>query len=148
MNVKGAIAVAIVALTLFAVVAGFRLVGSPDHRRSVDADNRQIAEMKSIVNSVKPAKTAPSALPPHVPRSYYSGREGYDTGPISTGRFSYRKVDAYRFNLCATFLADSSDGDAEPGYPHGIGRTCYRYDVRVDDLAAPQHVTPAGVELR
>jgi len=142
MNIKRAISLAIGVLTVFAIVAGFRLIGSPEHRHRVDLDNIRIAELQSIVVNIGTGDNAvaPQTLPAYIKRQYYPGVTD-EPGTVSTGDYAFRRLDAHRYELCATFLEDSSDTEAATDYPHGRGRACYRYKLGDSSPQLPQPVT-------
>jgi hypothetical protein len=108
MNAQRLIVVAIGALAAFALIAGFRLIGSPDHRRRAEADNRRLDAIISIVSDVRGTGEPPRALPVEVWRRSYLA--GFSPPTIATAGYEYHRIDAHRFQVCAVFLEPSDAG--------------------------------------
>jgi hypothetical protein len=141
MSAQRAIALAIGALVIFALIAGFRLIGSPDHRRRAQIDARRVDAIISIATFVRGEGWPPRTLPANVPRASYLS--GLLLPTIATAGYAYRRVDDNRFQVCAVFL-EPSDDESDADYPHDRGRTCYGFDLRDPVGTAPSRNAGRG----
>jgi hypothetical protein len=136
MNTQRAITIAMAALAIFAIVAGFRLLGTPDRQRRIAQDNERIEDMQSIAVALRRRAAAlPKTVPATVERTYTRYyMPGH--GSVRTSAYEYRRINARHFQLCAVFL-EPADETSVATFAHGAGRTCYRFDLRAGDSTVP-----------
>ncbi len=138
MNAQRIAVVAIAVLLVLAIAAGFRLLGSPGYQRSIALDRVTVYDLMAISQAVVDHALPQQPLPATLPRFDVGGH------PIDSAAYTYRRIDARHFELCATFLEAAPDGGDDPAfaarkYEHNAGRACFRYD-----RAHPNLPTPLG----
>ena len=112
------------ALVIAGLAAGFGAIGPPQHVRLVELDRRRVSDLQMIDGTVRFDVTR-RPVGSEVPARY---GETWPRDPLTGQMYGYRRENATRYVLCATF-ALPSDGDAvETRWRHGAGRTCYRED--------------------
>jgi len=72
--------IAIFALIVLAVAAGFRILGSPDHQRRIALDRATVYDLVAISRAVADHAAPPQPLPATIPR--------FDAGEHPVGRSS------------------------------------------------------------
>lgn len=131
------------AAALAAVVAGcivaFRAIGTPSYARDVALDRRRVEDLFSIAQRLHERfGGAAGTLPPALSDGLTDDVTGRDTGqdPVSRKAYEYRRLSKRRYELCATFVLPSENGEGSiydaKGWRHGAGRTCYAIDVQSD----------------
>ena len=122
-RVFGAAALMLVAA---GVILAFTFMGSPSHARAVAIDRRRIDDLARIAGIVDERAREAGALPKALPA-------GIDATDPQTGkRYEYRRIDAERYELCATFLLAGSADEARYTYyarsrrwQHRAGHACF-----------------------
>jgi hypothetical protein len=136
-NARRIAVIATVALLVLAVTVGFRLLGSPGHQRRIALDRATVSDLVAIARAVADDASPPQPLPATMPRFDAVGH------PLDTAAYTYRRIDAQHFELCATFLEATPDVGDDPAfeaheYEHHAGYACFRYDRSHANLPTPQ----------
>ena len=115
-----------------AVAVGIGILGSPADERVRQLDQRRVEDLERIARAVDVFSSRRQQLPSVVEDLRETGVL-VPNDPISGVPYEYRRLDDKTFELCAQFERPSS----EPGRPaiegfwsHGIGRQCFRHEVR------------------
>jgi hypothetical protein len=131
MTVNRFFAVLAVVVVAAGLVLAFVVIGPPSHTRSVALDKRRVADLYAIGETVR-ERFKQRALPAALPASVLL------RDPETHAPYGYRRIDAHRYELCATFATASEADAAQSTFRHAAGRSCYRLDVRNDvDQATP-----------
>ncbi len=105
------------AVVVVAVLAfGFHLLGPPRDQRAISADERRVADLRSMAQAIQ-ARLAPPPL--------------HD--PVTNTPYEYHPKTGTSYELCATFETASAESDAEyqqpsPFWRHLKGRQCFELD--------------------
>ncbi len=126
-----AMAAAALAAVVVALAIGFHELGPRANQRAIRADERRIANLRSIAQSIyfrnqrkKPLPATLSDLP------LSGGPIGKD--PVTNAPHEYHPNFSMAYELCVTFATDSATD--EDGFPrsafwnHTKGRHCYQLD--------------------
>jgi hypothetical protein len=132
-------AVTACALVAAGLVAGFSLVGSPQHARTQAFDRRRSDDLDVVAERLRTryATAGPARsprLPPMLPHDLRAMRaDGSDAtrDPETGAVYRYVRDDARRYRLCATFaLAGEGRINTAIGFErHPAGPSCFRLDV-------------------
>lgn len=134
--IVSATVVAVVAV----VIAGLILVGSPTEARLRRFDERRLQDLQQISAAVDAYLVRRDRLPDSLQE--LAGESGSGPAvlwkdPASGQPYTYRKIDAARYELCATFARRSEEElDGRPRWPgdlswaHGAGRRCFPRESR------------------
>lgn len=123
MNVRRIIPFAIGVIVVVALVGGFATLGTPEHQRRLSIDRTTVADLVAISGSYPL-----SGGREHVPKAFIP--MGVAGRKIDSNAYTYRRIDATHYELCASFLEPSSADDTQSKYAHGSGRTCFNYGLR------------------
>ncbi|MFA7252501.1 MAG: DUF5671 domain-containing protein [Candidatus Paceibacterota bacterium] len=119
-------------IVLIVIVVGILAIGSPTTQRNIRLDEQRTNDLSNIQNAVldyyrNNDNTLPKDLNILSQGSTYYLSSLKD--PKTATDYEYRLISANKYELCATFSADSSDKIKT--YPnsdlwkHGVGRTCF-----------------------
>jgi hypothetical protein len=131
-SVERLFAVAVVALVGAGVTLAFALMGSPSHARAAAFDGRRIADLARIAGALD-TRSRYEGLPKSLPSDIEA------TDPQTGKQYQYRRIDAHRYLLCATFLqAGDTIGSGDWPYrskkwKHGAGHACFTLHTWPDD---------------
>jgi hypothetical protein len=127
------------------VVAGglalaFVFLGTPAHQRLELIDAHRVRDLETIASSLQ-RRYRSGGLPQRLPDDLVVNDPGAKEG------YSYRRIDATHYALCATFDTDEPVENGESvivlssrnAWRHGAGRTCYKFDV-TESPPTPQRV--------
>lgn len=115
-----------------AVVAGFRILGTPIHQRNVATDDLEVNQMRSLASAA-----AVNVRGAHANAYTNSWMLRSDLGAaVKAPTVEYRRVDSTHFELCGTFreASEPSDLPYERPYAHPAGHVCFRYNTAVIPL--------------
>jgi hypothetical protein len=117
------LAVAACLLVIVGIVAGFIVTSSPSHARDVTLDQKRIDDLKDIASRVRTRYNDTGVLPATLPSIW-----AHD--PVTKQPYTYRRIDASHFMLCATFAAptEHEDNAGTSFWSHGAGQRCYALD--------------------
>ncbi len=122
-RVFGAAAMVLVAA---GVILAFTFMGSPGHARAVAIDQRRVEALARIAGIVDERASETGAVPKTLPSDIDA------TDPQTGKPYGYRRIDAERYELCATFLlAGDADGARYNYYArsrrwkHRAGHACF-----------------------
>jgi hypothetical protein len=112
-------------LVIAATLVAFLTIGPPSRARAVALDERRVKDLRSIAARLHADYGNTGGILPPV----LSGARD----PITQQPYSYRRLSARRYELCATFAtASESAEEATPNtssWRHHAGRTCYERDI-------------------
>jgi hypothetical protein len=136
-NARRIAVIGAIALIVLAVAAGFRLLGSPGHQRRLALDRATVYDLNAIARAVADCAPSPQPLPATLPRF------DADEYPVDKAVYTYRRIDAEHFELCATFLEATPEVADDPAfvgheYEHHSGHICFRYDRSRANAPIPQ----------
>jgi hypothetical protein len=127
-----AMAAAALAAVVAALAIGFHQLGPRANQRAIRADERRIADLRSIAQAIyfrnQQKKPLPATLS-YLPLS--AGTSGKD--PLTSAPYEYHPASGTAYELCATFATDST-ADEDGFQPrsafwnHTKGRHCYQLD--------------------
>jgi hypothetical protein len=123
--IAGAVAVAVGAALVY--------VGSPGEARRRRFDDRRVANLTEIANSLDRYWTTNTHLPTSLDEAALGGAASVPRDPESGEPYAYRIVDDRHYELCATFSRASDDVPAMTERPfarHSAGRQCFTVAVR------------------
>jgi hypothetical protein len=116
-----------------AVAVGIGILGSPAGERVRQLDQRRVEDLDRIARAVDVYWSRLQRLPPAVEDLNETGALVNAFDPVTGVAYEYRPLEDRVFELCAQFDRPSS----EPGRPgiegfwsHGVGRQCFRREVR------------------
>ena len=133
---------AVGALVVITILAGFFIVGTPAQARQMRLDNQRVMDLQNIqwqvVNFYQQKERLPASMAElEDPITGYSNPTDPETGEL----YAYRSVAPLSFELCATFAAEGMDNKGYPSrysevaspvsyageesWAHGVGKTCY-----------------------
>ena len=117
-----------VAAVLISVALAFAVTGSPGHQRSLALDEQRVRDIETISSFLSVPSdrgSLPITLPSDIVRIDPSTKRPYE----------YRRLNAHRYRLCATFDLAAPRGDAPYAYygnsrvsSHRAGRQCFVID--------------------
>ena len=116
-----------------AVVTGLFLMGSPFSERTRRLDEIRVRDLTQLSRGIDLYWKREGALPPSI--------EALTTIPDAPFRstmdpslaepYTYRAIEASRYELCATFEAEDLDrGYSDRFWAHGAGRKCFELDAQ------------------
>lgn len=121
------------ALALLTIIAGFFIVGTPQHARQMRLDSQRVDDLQSIQSQIVMFWRTKQALPAQLPDlndsvSVYSVPSDPQTG----ASYEYQATGAQTFRLCATFTTQSLERssrlyttDSSDSWAHAAGRVCF-----------------------
>jgi hypothetical protein len=111
--------VAVFALVLGGVIAGFVAIGPPSVARAIALDRRRVEDLMLIAGRIKDQKgPLPLLLTP---------RPNDSRDPSTGAPYAYVKEDARHYRLCATFAtAAGTDDSTYYEWRHPAGPACFR----------------------
>jgi hypothetical protein len=111
--------VAVFALVLGGVIAGFIAIGPPSRARAIALDRRRVDDLMLIADRIKDQK---GPLPAMLTRRPNDSRD-----PSTGAPYVYVKEDAQHYRLCATFAtAAGTDDSTYYEWNHPAGPACFR----------------------
>jgi hypothetical protein len=111
--------VAVLALVLGGVIAGFIAIGPPSAARAIALDRRRVEDLMLIADRIKDQK---GPLPLLLTRR---ATDPHD--PVSGAPYLYGREDATHYQLCATFATAAGTNDSTYyEWNHPAGTACFR----------------------
>ncbi|MGB6984975.1 MAG: hypothetical protein WBD74_03240 [Candidatus Aquilonibacter sp.] len=126
--------IAACAVVAVGLILAFAYLGSPSHARAVALDRLRTRDLETIASRLDRHGSLPSRLPENLA----------ETDPTTHQAYSYKRVDARHYQLCATFETASvkrieNVPDVGPGYAtyqyvprnwsHPGGYHCFSLDI-------------------
>jgi hypothetical protein len=133
------------ALAIMTIIAGFLIIGSPKHIRDLRLDQQRVSDLQNIQYNVISYWQLKRELPPSLEQlndPLVGGSTPVD--PVTHQAYEYRATAPLRFELCATFAANSipeagscgsypsascasprGDLSADGALTHAAGHTCF-----------------------
>lgn len=120
-----------------AVAYGFWIVGTPEERRTERIDERRVEDLQAIVAEIQELVYEPDdkVLKRALFEDLAALRDAARTrrlridDPRTGVRYRYRVLDAWRYELCATFDAPRA-ASWKVFWNHDAGPRCWTIDVR------------------
>ena len=118
------------------VVAGFRVLGTPNRQRLIAADRERIQDLRSIAWRLyeDAEKARDRGQPVELPESL--SERDRTTDPITDLAYEYHRLSETAYELCAEFATDSSTyplstprNERENDWRHPQGRHCFEFDL-------------------
>jgi hypothetical protein len=139
------------AVVLAAVVAGFLALGSPGEERLRQLDQRRIEDLRAIADDVMGIYGAADGgvLPDSLPQIASVTTNVVRRDPVTNTAYSYRKLAADCFELCAKFDLPAEDSDPrrfDGGWGHPAGDVCFEFKATGPVRTYP--VRPSAVRNR
>jgi len=120
--------IASTAVVLFVVILGFVRIGGPSTQRMLRGDQRRVQDLYELTQQIQNHwRLSDHALPRDL--SELSGVAISD--PITRAPYEYRVKQGSRYELCATFSADSKQDDGAENrdeWSHSAGHHCFSMD--------------------
>jgi len=126
------------------IVAAFVVVGSPSQERARRMDQQRVNNLQQITYALDSYYMLKKDIPPSL-KELAGTQDVYlesINDPQTKEEYAYRKIEATKYELCATFETEAQKSDvtgmAKPvGYgpydtmwQHGLGRQCFELQVR------------------
>lgn len=122
-----------------AVIAGFRLLGSPAQQRLLSLDEDRRRDLQNISDTLRleysaAAGQASAPLPETLAEANFL-TTAFLSDPVTEVPYEYRRLSDSTYELCATFSAASPENTepslryVDPLWAHPEGRHCYEFDV-------------------
>lgn len=146
---------AVVGVVAISLITGFLVAGSPKSERLRRIDERRVSDLVEIqwqiVNFWQTKEQLPVSL-----EDVVDPLRGYDvpTDPETGAAYEYQILDTLTFELCATFIQESSDSaprivlsrepfqKANDTWTHGAGRTCFERTIDPDRYGDDERPIP------
>lgn len=125
-TVRGAVAVAAIALVVAAIGVGVWVVGPPAEQRVRRLDEQRVEDLASLREQVRSYFGVHKRLPASVEEMKLPGDATRD--PVTGQPYGYRTTAADAFELCADFARPNEPERfrfANNGFNHGAGHTCF-----------------------
>ncbi len=124
------------------ITVGFAiyLVGTPGQQRDVRLDDQRISDLRNISSNIDIYLEINEEMPSYLsemvgPRFYVRSLEDPGTGLF----YEYRVIEGTKYELCANFATDNSEGRrserrpfSETAWEHGAGLTCFQLTARAE----------------
>jgi hypothetical protein len=117
-------------LVVAAVIRGLFMIGPLDEQRKRKFDEKRIADLQQASTSINYYYSTHHELPEHL--TALAGEPGLKIqliDPETSDPYSYKKLSADTYELCAKFSMESDDR-MDFRWSHKAGKTCYRLTVR------------------
>jgi Domain of unknown function (DUF5671) len=120
-------------LAVLTIIAGFFIIGTPQHARLVNLDNQKVSDLQEIQSDIVSYYQEKQMLPATLsdvndPLSYTN----IPNDPQSNEPYQYQATGTYSFNLCADFNATGNTpsynapiGTTVDNWAHGAGQVCF-----------------------
>ncbi len=136
---------AVVVLVVVGCIAyALTLTGSPGSQRDERLDEQRVSHLSNIAENIDLYWELNEELPTDLtdmsgPRYFLNRIHDPERG----GRYEYRVLEGERYELCAVFSTDSSEGQREQRFSerrwdHGRGRTCFQLEAQGPVPAEPR----------
>lgn len=130
------------ALVAAGLVLAFLAIGTPAHNRDIEFDKKRTVGLDDMATSIRTRYRGrlPKTLAADTSNANSSNR--FDD-PQTGRRYDYRRVDRYKFRLCAHFaLPSDPNAEVQPGmyeadWSHPSGTFCRDYSLDANDDARP-----------
>ena len=118
-----------IALVVAVIVAGLVVSGSPQRQRMLRLDERRVADLRSLQNSLTYRYTETGVLPATL-ADLVDGRilTAVPRDPESGEQYLYEMTERRAFRLCAEFAMPSEGPEPEDFWAHAAGRQCFDFD--------------------
>jgi hypothetical protein len=127
---RALLAMAVSAVVLIAIVAGFMASGTPGEARQRRLDQTRVEDLQAIERSVDQYHREFGALPASLDEMKSRLSLGISLVDPETGApYEYRPLEGREFELCATYAYASEDDDRSgyvESWRHPAGRHCHR----------------------
>ena len=112
-------------LALLVTVIGLR--SSPSQLRAERIDRLASADLQQLEQAIIQWQQTHDQLPPDLETLFQQPGQNLPRQPAAGGApYSYRRIDAQRFALCATYLSDSAHWQTRSyDWPHPAGEHCH-----------------------
>ena len=114
-----------------AIVAGLVLIGSPSAQRMRRLDQIRLQDLMMLRSAVNMYFYKEGVLPPSVEALATVPNASFRStmDPVTSEQYSYRAIGEARYEFCATFDAEDTNGDrGDRFWAHGSGRKCFELD--------------------
>jgi len=131
-NLQRAVAFFTILIVVLIVAAAVMVLGPPGRERAAALDRQRIDDLRHIEQDLHDEyDTTKQPIPNRL------GDPKRD--PVNGAPYQYRRIDATRYVLCATFDSPSPKTgdrivDDSPFWRHRAGRQCYSFDARRESL--------------
>lgn len=141
MNFNRLFGVMTIAVVITGIVLAFIYLGTPAHQRLVSLDEKRVRDLETIASSLN-ARYQSTPLPSRLPGDLVILDDGHNQS------YEFHRLDATHYTLCTVFAtsyslengAYSVEGvEGAERWRHGVGRTCYKFDVTQTPLM-PQRI--------
>lgn len=130
-------------LVAVTIVAGFFIVGTPEHARQLRLDTERVSDLQSLQGEIVSYWQSKEHLPADLAALSDSiGGYGVPTDPETNAAYEYKTTGALSFELCGTFDNPGSalsDGYARPvgmkavdSWTHEAGHYCFSRTIDPD----------------
>jgi hypothetical protein len=119
-----------IAAVVAAVAAGLWSIGSPSEQRLRRLDERRVADLTQLSQTVYWHQDQRDALPSSA-AELVDGRRlsRLPLDPSTEEPYEYRVTGERKFEVCAVFDRASPPEDAKDFWYHDAGRRCFEFDV-------------------
>jgi hypothetical protein len=114
-----------VAVTVM-LILGFLYIGTPNTQRMLRADRKRVQDLYQLGAKIQGLWAEKHQLPQHLDELPDIAL----VDPVTRAAYEYRITEGSRYQLCATFVASSSQNDAAGSstWSHPAGRHCFDFD--------------------
>ncbi len=114
-----------VAVTII-LILGFLYIGTPNTQRMLRADRKRVQDLYQLSGKIQGLWTDKHKLPEHLDELPDIAL----ADPVTRAAYDYRIREGSRYQLCATFVATSSQNAASDSnaWSHPAGRHCFDFD--------------------
>ena len=121
--------VASIAIVATAVVAGLIITGSPGTQRELRMDERRVADLRGLSNSLSRRYRETGRLPDTL-GALVDGRllAVLPRDPMTAAAYEFEPTGRTTFRLCAEFARKAMPAGADDFWAHDAGRQCFDFD--------------------
>jgi len=125
--------IAAVVVVAAVIVLGFRNIGGPREQRQIHQDNHTVYILSVLAGQVDNAwNTSGKVLPADLGRFPDNTRN-----PTTHAPFIYRPKGDRQYELCTTFLTDTTALNEHMFWAHPKGNYCFQFDASVAVAQTP-----------
>jgi hypothetical protein len=127
---KRVLAAVLVLVVALVVIRGIMIIGSPSEERTRRMDSRRVDDLQRISSAIEVYHRRHQRLPGSLEQlAKEPGLEPVARDPVTNQPYSYRAVDATRYEVCGTFDRETSDRRAD-FWAHGAGEQCFTLNIK------------------